>query len=166
VDIKQVALNSMIVANQSDPFADFVAANRRALRQVLVARFGVDVGSDATADAFAYAFEHWDYVAAMANPLGYLYRVGQTSARRHHRRQRPIHLPPVPEDHLPMVEPGLTKALTGLPPDQRTVVLLIHAFDWSYAQAAQTLDVSVGKVRNDLSRGMARLRSQLGGTEQ
>jgi hypothetical protein len=30
----------------------------------------------------AYGFEHWGKVGPMANPAGYLYRVGQSEARR------------------------------------------------------------------------------------
>ena len=52
------------------------------VRRALVARFGTDVGADAAADAIAWGWEHGRAITSMANPGGYLYRVGQTSARR------------------------------------------------------------------------------------
>jgi len=65
-------------------YEDFVRCNGSRRRAALVAAYGTNVGSDA-AEALAYGFEHWDDVAGMANPAGYLYRVGQTEARRHFR---------------------------------------------------------------------------------
>jgi len=35
-----------------------------------------------TAEALAYAWENWDRLSSMKNPVGYLYRVGQSRARR------------------------------------------------------------------------------------
>ena len=49
------------------------------------ANSGIETGPDVAADAFAWAWEYWDEVRAMANPVGYLYRVGQSAARRHRR---------------------------------------------------------------------------------
>src|SRR5436190_22518806 len=77
-------------------FEQFVATTGARLRVALVARYGVDVGVDACADALAYAWEHWPRVGDMANAAGYLFRVGQTSARRQTRwRQAPV-FPPEP----------------------------------------------------------------------
>src|SRR5436190_20051730 len=68
-------------------FERFVAITGNRLRVALVARYGVDVGVEACADALAYAWEHWHRVNAMDNAAGYLFRVGQTSARRQGRWQ-------------------------------------------------------------------------------
>ena len=68
-----------------DQFAQSVTPR---LRAALVAAYGVDIGSDAAAEAMAYAWEHWDRVGEMGNPAGYLYRVGQTAARRLRRPER------------------------------------------------------------------------------
>lgn len=75
---------------------EFLATRRHVLERSLVARFGVEVGQDAAADAVAYCCEHWDRLASMANPTGYLFRVGQTSARRERRWRRRGVLQPEP----------------------------------------------------------------------
>ena len=63
-------------------FERFAVADSARLRAGLVAAYGPDVGADAAAEAMAYAFEHWDRLSSMSSPVGYLYRVGQTEARR------------------------------------------------------------------------------------
>jgi predicted RNA polymerase sigma factor len=70
-----------------DGFEAFVAAHERRLRQALTAAFGIDRGREGAADAFAYAWEHWDRVAAMANPAGYLFVVGRDRHRRRFRNR-------------------------------------------------------------------------------
>jgi DNA-directed RNA polymerase specialized sigma24 family protein len=143
-------------------YDSFVAEHRPRLLQVLVARFGIEVGADATADAMAYSFEHWDRIEPMTNPLGYLFRVGQTSARKQFRWSRSFALPEPEPSRLPDVEPGLARALMKLDHEQRVMVMLVHGHDWSYAEVAAVFDVTVTKIRNDLFSAMQKLRKQLG----
>ena len=126
-----------------------------------MARYGIDVGVDAAADAMAYAWEHWDAVSAMANPTGYLWRVGQTSAGRQHRWRRAPHLPPEVVADGAAFEPGLPAALQRLRPDERVAVVLVHGYSWSYAEVGDLLGVPVTTVRNHVHRGMHRLRRAL-----
>jgi hypothetical protein len=71
----------------------------------------VDGAADAVAEALAYGWEHWDRVSAMENPLGYLYRVGQSRSRP---RSGPLVLPPPGEVGVPEIEPALVPALLAL----------------------------------------------------
>ena len=70
-------------------FDEFARGHGPDLRRVLVARFGLEVGVEATADALAYAWERWDRVGPMANPTGYLVRVGQSAAGQRRRDNFP-----------------------------------------------------------------------------
>lgn len=63
-------------------FESFAVRNGPRVRAGLVAGYGPQVGLDAAAEPLAYGWEHWDRVEAMHNPAGYLYRVGQTAARK------------------------------------------------------------------------------------
>jgi len=132
------------------------------VRRALVARFGTDVGSDAAADAIACPCSHPQAIATMANPGGYLYRVGQTSARRTHRRMRRSAFPvePVWTDapHLPG---DVFDALHRLKSNQRVAVLMVHGYGFSYRETAEVMEVSEAAVRNHVHRGMRRLRSVL-----
>jgi DNA-directed RNA polymerase specialized sigma24 family protein len=125
----------------------------------LVAAYGPEVGADAAAEALAYGWEHWSRLAAMANPAGYLYRVGQTAARRARRPQG--YLPAPASDELPEVEPRLVPALEELTEMQRTCVLLVHAFGWSQTETAELLDVDPSTVRTHLARGLGKLQAAL-----
>ncbi|MFT3852280.1 MAG: sigma factor-like helix-turn-helix DNA-binding protein [Ilumatobacteraceae bacterium] len=144
-----------------DLFSSFVAECEPRLRIALVAAYGADLGRIATFDALSWAWEHWELVETMENPVGYLYRVGQTSARRH--GTRPI---PTPDDRpatveLPDVHPELVPALASLTEQQRTAVMLVHAFGWTVRDAAHTLGIAPSTIQTHLERGLARLRHLL-----
>lgn len=147
------------VEDEAHAFEVFFAEHEPRLRRALVAAYGPDAGSDAAAAALAYAWEHWDRVRTMENPAGYLYRVGQSSARRR-KRPRPERPPLASGDHR--FEPGLADALHDLTEHQRVAVLLVHGYDWTYAEVGEILAVSVSTVRNHLRRGLEHLQRALG----
>ena len=135
------------------------------LRSGLVARFGVRIGCEAHADAIAWASEHAAELQTMASPLGYLFRVGQSAARRYLRwERRPVELPPADPARDPLVEPALPAALAELREAERTAVVLVHCHGWSYAEVAELLEVEITTVNNYVSRGMTKLRRSLGVT--
>ena len=143
-------------------FAEFLRTAEPKLRRAFVARYGVDAGVEACAEAVAYAWQHWERLRGMANPVGYLFRVGQTAERSRRRAGRSLRFPvEVPADAIEP-EPQLGPALASLNPDQRAAVLLVHAHGYSYAEAAEILDLRVTTLRNHLHRGLTRLRRQLG----
>lgn len=144
------------------PMGGLSSASARRLRQLFVARYGFDLGIEAWHDAVAYAWEHNESLAAMANPDGYLYRVGQSSVRRQQRWRRRVVLPPIPPDRLPEVVPALPAALASLSPQQRLAVLLVHAHGWTHEEAATALEIDVSTLRNHLRRGLLKLRTKLG----
>ncbi len=132
------------------------------VRRALLARFGAEAGSEAAADAIAWGWEHGDVLAQIANPAGYLYRVGQTAARRGRRRIARSSFPvePVWQD-APELPGDVFDALFRLRPDQRVAVLLVHGYGFSYADTAGVMGVSEDSVRNHVHRGMRRLRTEL-----
>lgn len=139
-------------------FEAFVAQVEPRLRRALLGSVGIDRVEDAVAEALAYAFEHWASVAQMENPAGYLFRVGQSKSRR---RMRPRLFRSVPST-VPEIEPGLVDALIALPESQRTAVWLAHGCSWTHAEIAVVLDVKPSTVSTHVSRGLDRLRSELG----
>ena len=141
-------------------FVAFVQDVEPRLRRGLVARFGVDLGRDATAEALAYGWEHWERVRDLQNPVGYLYRVGENWAKRHAFRR--ISFPDPPSDREPWVEPGLLPALRKLSPRQRQAVVLVHAMGLSQTEAATMLGMKATSVQNHLERGLGKLRAELG----
>lgn len=140
-------------------FEEFAATSARKVRAALVAAYGPDVGMDAAAEAMAYGWENWERLEAMGNPAGYMFRVGQTAARKLNRPQGL--LPAPPPDRLPDVEPGLLPALNELSEGQRICVVLIHAYGWPQVEVAELLEIKPQTVRTHLQRAMARLQSAL-----
>ena len=51
-------------------FEKFAAQDGPRLRAGLVAAYGPEAGAAASAEALAYAWEHWPRVGAMQNPVG------------------------------------------------------------------------------------------------
>ncbi len=138
-------------------FEDFVLGVEPRLRRALTAAYGPDRGRDATAAALAWAWEHRDRLPQLASPVAYLYRVGQSRARRRRfgvpRRRL--------EWHEPWVEPKLASALTELSEHQRITVVLVHGYEWTLGEVADLLGVTVPTVQKHLERALSRLRSRL-----
>ncbi len=60
-----------------------------------------------------------------------------------------------------MMDDDVTRALTELPEDFRTVVLLCDVEGFTYEEIANMLDVPIGTIRSRLHRGRNLLRAQL-----
>jgi len=144
-----------------ETFSTFVSEHEARLRRALTARFGLEIGKDAAADALAYGWEHWERVEVMKNPVGYLYTVGVDRGRRM-APQRRVLFPPVPAQRAPWVEPGLSQAVVDLTERQRTVVLLLHGYGWTQREVAEVLNISKASVQRHGERALARLRKELG----
>lgn len=142
--------------SQDQAFTRFVKATEPRLSHALAAAYGPEVGPEATADALLWAWEHWDRVATMKNQAGYLYRVGQSKARRYYRPARlfPRAMPGTVDPTLPMLIEELSK-------NQRVATVLIHAYGYTERETADLLGISRWSVRTHAERGLARLRSAL-----
>jgi DNA-directed RNA polymerase specialized sigma24 family protein len=140
----------------------FLSELRPDLERALVARFGLHDGMDAAAEALAYGCAEWERLAAMSNPAGYLYRVGESKGRRWQgRRRRTVLLVEEPTSVDRPVDIDLQRALSRLKSDQRVAIVLVHAHGHTYATAAEVMDVPITTVTNHIHRGLARLRRLL-----
>jgi DNA-directed RNA polymerase specialized sigma24 family protein len=166
VEIAGEAPAGVAVADRQARFTTFCTDVEPRLRRALVAAYGAELGRDATADALAWAWEHFEKVEAMGNAPGYLWRVGQTSVRRSARQRRwALPVPTAPEGHDPVpIEPALAAGLAALSPRQRTAVVLVHGYGYPLTEAAAAMGCRVGTLRNHLDRGLTALRARLGVT--
>ena len=141
-------------------FDELVDQVRSQLLPVLWSKWGVEVGGDICCEVEEYAWTHRQRLLKMPNAVGYLYRVSQSKARRYSRWSRRttfpsrfpdiIHEDPQPHDMLQM--------LSGLSPDQRACVLLVHGFGWPYNDVAELLGMKRSDVNNHVHRGLSQLR--------
>jgi DNA-directed RNA polymerase specialized sigma24 family protein len=138
-------------------FREFVEALEPRLHRALVAKYGWDQGRDATAEALGYAWEHWNKISRLDNPIGYLFRVGQSRSRT--RKAPPVFAEHSEPDHW--YEPRLAYLLGRLPERQRIAVVLVHGYDWSTREVGDLLGIRSTTVQNHLARGLKRLRQEL-----
>jgi DNA-directed RNA polymerase specialized sigma24 family protein len=138
-------------------FEAFFNAVEPQLRRAHFAVFGLERGPEATAEAFAWAWETWPRASELESPVGYLFRVGQSRTRG--RRFRPVFTPATVDD--PLVEPKLGAALVELSESQRAAVVLVHGFGWTLREVAELRGVKVTSVQTHLERGLRRLRAAL-----
>jgi DNA-directed RNA polymerase specialized sigma24 family protein len=140
-------------------FSEFFSETEPILRHALVASCGPEVGREAAADAFEYAWCHWDRVASMEHPVGYLFRVGRSAAKKY--RRAPGFADPPVDASLPWVEPGLMRQLRRLSDRQRTAVVLRHSFGCTYDEISRAMGVSIPTVQKHVERALAKLRHTL-----
>jgi DNA-directed RNA polymerase specialized sigma24 family protein len=138
-------------------FELFVHQVEPGLRRAHFAALGLERGREATAEALAWAWEHWHRIMRMQNPAGYLFRVGQSRTRR--RKDPPVFVRQEWKD--PWIEPALGKALAGLSEQQRLAVVLVHGFGWTMRDVAELTGTKVPTIQTHLDRGLSRLRTHL-----
>lgn len=142
-------------------FSGFFGETEPLLRHSLVACCGPEVGREAAADAFEYAWRNWDRVASMEHPVGYLFRVGRSAARKYRRSPPIVAFEPPSQGSMPWVEPGLDAGLRALSDRQRTAVVLRHSFGYTHAEIAQVMGVSIPSVQKHIDRALKKLRRSL-----
>lgn len=141
-------------------FTEFFERSEQRLRRALVASYGPAIGRESALDAMSWGWEHWAELQMMDNPIGYLYRVGQSAARRLLRSPSPVGIEMAPAGD-PEIAPELAPALARLSEQQRAAVVLVHGYAMSQRHAAEVLGISVSTLREHLARGMERLRNDL-----
>lgn len=127
---------------------------------------------DLTAETLLAAWDRWDRMLEIDNPVAYARRimVNLAAARirssiRERRRIRLFHADATEAGVDPDggVVVDVRAALRRLPVRRRACVVLRHAFDLSEEEVARILCVSVGTVKSQTSRGTAQLQRLLAG---
>ena len=146
---------------------DFIDQNSRLLlRSAWLLTGNWASAEDLVQTSLLQSWLHWDEIKADA-PDFYVRRVLMNTflsgqRRRWNREQPTADLPDRPgADELTSSElrQVIWRALSGLPARQRAVVVLRYFNDLSEAQTARALDCSIGTVKSQASRALARLRS-------
>jgi len=121
--------------------------------------------------ALERAYRHWARVCRSGEPERYVRGIlAHASADRWRRLARRAERPlpaaadPALPDHSAVVADRdyLLRALAALPPRQRAVLVLRYFDDLSEAETAAMLGCSVGTVKSQAARGLARLRGPAG----
>lgn len=137
-------------------------------RALVLSLNDVDLGSEAADEAFAVAWERWQTVSQMANPSGWVFRVGLNWGRSFLRRvRREVSWSNVESGgrtvDAPTSDPGLVRALAKLSADHRSVLVAKFYLDWSEAEIAAAMNIPKGTVKSRLTRAIEKLTNNLGG---
>lgn len=126
------------------------------------------LAEDLAQTALAKAFASWPRVRRAGDPDAYVRRimVNANSSRFRKRRVReqsmalPLDTLPHPADATRQHDDrsALMAALLSLPQGQRSVVVLRYWMDMTETEVAATLGCSVGNVKSQASRALAKLR--------
>ncbi|HEX6472098.1 MAG TPA: RNA polymerase sigma factor [Streptosporangiaceae bacterium] len=151
------------------------------IHRYVARRLDRDIADDVAAETFSIAFRRRDVHDPRRGPVRpWLYGIATNLIAKHRRaearRLKAVQLlDPGPKaetgeegtlDRLAAeaVRPRLARALAGLPPRQRDVLLLVALGGLTYEEVAQALDIPYGTVCSRFSRARAQIREALGGT--
>jgi RNA polymerase sigma-70 factor (ECF subfamily) len=119
-------------------------------------------------DAFLRVLERWDRVAAMDDPVGYLFVTAMNLFRRRSRRARLATILPAAaatgDEALAGIDERdvLVRALRGLAPRQRAAIVLTAILDRPTAEAARILGIKESTVRALTTQARTQLRRTIG----
>ncbi|GAA3964780.1 SigE family RNA polymerase sigma factor [Actinomadura viridis] len=152
-------------------FAEFVTARGTALLRTAALLCGAHQDAeDILQTALEKAYRHWKRLDPDSDPEPYVRRILVNlviSRSRRWKVLREIHMAKPPElpttsaTHAVELRGTLMEELNRLGPRQRAVLVLRFWEDLSEAETARVLGCSVGTVKSQASRGLARLRERL-----
>ncbi|MFJ1811287.1 MULTISPECIES: SigE family RNA polymerase sigma factor [unclassified Streptomyces] len=154
-------------------FQSFVVGRwPRLLRTAFLLTGEQHAAEDLVQSTLERAYVAWRRVGAADDPDAYVRRVMiNAHARRHRRRLKEFLAPkdysglthelPDVDDRIARADDrgALLTALAALPVRQREAVVLRYWEDLSEAQAAEAMECSVGTVKSNTARGIAKLRA-------
>jgi RNA polymerase sigma factor (sigma-70 family) len=149
------------------PFQTVLDEHRHGLHRYLVAAVGVHDANDCFQETMLAALRAYPTLPHADNIGGWLYTIAHRkvidAARA--RDRRPVPVGDVPErGHLPAFgedDGAIWSVVDGLPPKQRTAVLLRHAADRPYREIAAVLDCTEAAARQNVRVALARLREEM-----
>lgn len=151
-------------------FAAFVSTRGPALLRFAILLSGSEAeGQDLLADVVEQVYPKWARLR-LESPEAYMRRAMTnrmiSTWRSPWRRRRDDHVTDLPhrEDAFKVVDDRdlILRALRALPPRMRSVIVLRFWLGYSEAETAQVLRCSTGTVKSQGSRGLERLRADLG----
>jgi RNA polymerase sigma-70 factor (sigma-E family) len=157
------------MADEQDAFDAFARGRmRELLRFAHVLTGDPHRAADLVQDALERTLMSWDRVVRKDDPVAYVRRAivnrNVSVWRRYHRERLVADAPDTPYDPRSAerrFDADLWAALATLPPRQRTVLVLRYYEDLSEAEIARTLGVSVGTIKSQASKAMAKLRASV-----
>ncbi|MFI6476447.1 SigE family RNA polymerase sigma factor [Nonomuraea sp. NPDC050663] len=153
------------------PFPEFVAARGTSLLRLAYLSCGsADDAEDVLQTALERAYRHWSRMRSESDPEPYVRRIIVNTAISRARRRALLRIVPtgtLPDHPAPPasgveLRQVLVDGLRRLPPRQRAVLVLRYWEDLTETQTAAVMGCSVGTVKSQSSKALARLRVLIG----
>ena len=150
-------------------FREYVLDRRAALEREAYLLVGdVHLAQDLVQTALVKAYVSWRRVTECESPNAYVRRIliNTNNSRLRKRRVAEVLTDAPPElSSVPAADPhnvDIIRALMALPKRQRTAVVLRYWSDLPEREVAAAMGCSVGTVRSQSAKALAKLRSQAG----
>lgn len=163
--------------DQREEFALLYQRHSREVWALAYARWmNADTAMDITQEAFLRLWKQWESGEAILNPRAWLLRVARNLAEDHAKsafRRNGTHPPqtmngvqahePLPLETLEQAETfaQLRKGMDQLPSDDREILTLRYALDYTTETIAEMLSINASAVHMRLSRARQRLAERL-----
>lgn len=165
---------SAVKTAREDSFPEFVEASwHRLLRTAYLLTGDHGAAEDLVQSALMRSFRHWDRIERDDAPEVYVRRVMVNLNISAWRRRRVVEhsVAELPErggtaghqaDHQEAhaLRDELWRTVRAMPPKMRTVFVLRYFEDLSEAEIASVMGCAVGTVKSQISRGLAKLRTE------
>jgi RNA polymerase sigma-70 factor (sigma-E family) len=159
-------------ASDEDDFTAFVdASSRRLLRSAFLITGDITDAEDLLQTTLEKAYRRWPSIRRTDIPEAYVRKMLVTAAvdgrRKRRVRSAPLDAEALPGQLDPSVEglagrTALLACVRELPAGQRAVLVLRYFDDLTEAETARELGCSIGTVKSQHARAMARLRDLVG----
>ena len=157
------------------PFQELLDEHKSDVLGYLVANVGPHDAEDVFQETFIAALRAYESLEHTNNLRSWLFTIAHNKAIDHHRARGRRAIPAgdaeevagsvpsansTPEEIVGSGDPGLWRAVSALPPKQRSAVVLRYATDMSYSAIARAMDSNEAAARRNVHEGLQKLRGE------
>ncbi|PCI75467.1 MAG: RNA polymerase subunit sigma-70 [SAR86 cluster bacterium] len=162
-----------LARHDNDAFSALVRMHQGKIRAYLVRLCrSYDLADDIAQETFLTAFRKLQSYKGEGNFSGWLFRIAHNCFLQHIRKtKRRIEiteqfgtqqeLQTEQYDSLSTEQMDLEQALTQLNPDETATITLCHSYGYSHQEVSDILDMPLGSVKSNISRGKVKLQKIL-----
>lgn len=172
-ELDSKTLARQIKAGNHEAFKTFFDTHYDSLLRFLISKNTKrEAAKDLIQEAFVYIWEHRQNIDPEKSLRAYIYRIAYTRMLNHHRDHKKFNtdeaVPNQQTNHTPEdmargkdLELAIERAIEQMPEKRGTVFQLCFMEDFTYREAAETLDVSKKTIENHMGHALKDMRKSL-----
>lgn len=162
-----------VARRDNDAFSALVRMHQGKIRSYLLRLCkNYDLADDMAQETFLTAFRKLQSYKGEGNFSGWLFRIAHNCFLQHIRKSKrrieitdqygtQQELQTDQYDSISTEQMDLEQALTQLNSDETAAITLCHSYGFSHQEAAGILDIPLGSVKSNISRGKVKLKAIL-----